>query len=108
LGAVGELHARIRPRWAKRQQGLAFVRVISAGSRWTQDGALLIRAEAHRSQARNREEARERLADLIRRALVAPKKRIKTRPTLASKRRRLEGKTRRGQVKALRGSVEPD
>lgn len=79
-----------------------------AGSRWTTDGAIVLHVDTHRSQARNREEARERLAGLIRRALVRPKKRIPTRPTLGSKRRRLEAKTKRGQVKALRGNVESD
>ena len=78
-----------------------------AGRRWTQDGAVLIRAEETRSQARNREIARERLAELIREALVAPRKRIPTRPTLGSKRRRLAAKTQRGEVKSLRGRV-PD
>lgn len=79
-----------------------------AGRRWTQEGALVIRAEDTRSQARNREIARERLADLIRKALIAPKKRRPTRPTLASKERRLTAKTQRGQVKALRGKVRDD
>ncbi len=76
-----------------------------AGRRWTQDGAVLIRAEETRSQARNREIARERLAELIRQALVAPRKRIATRPTLGSQRRRLTAKTQRGDVKSLRGKV---
>ena len=79
-----------------------------AGRRWTQDGAIVIRVEDTRSQARNREIARERLADLIEKALHAPKRRIKTRPTLASKRRRVERKVKRGQVKALRGKVRGD
>ena len=76
-----------------------------AGRRWTSDGAIVIRAEEPRSQARNREIARERLRELIERALIAPKRRVKTRPTLASKRRRVEGKVKRGQIKALRGRV---
>ena len=74
-----------------------------AGRRWTADGAVIIKADTHRSQARNREEALTRLVELIRRATERPKPRIPTRPTLASKRRRLEAKTRRGGVKALRG-----
>ncbi|MCU0911884.1 MAG: aminoacyl-tRNA hydrolase, partial [Rhodobacteraceae bacterium] len=57
-----------------------------AGRRWTADGAILIRAEETRSQARNRDLARERLADLIRAATVVPKRRIATRPTLGSQR----------------------
>ncbi|MCQ0969259.1 aminoacyl-tRNA hydrolase (plasmid) [Paracoccus sp. TK19116] len=77
-----------------------------AGRRWTSDGAIVILSQETRSQVRNRELARERLADLIRRASVAPRRRIATRPTLASKRRRLQSKTQRGQVKALRGRVE--
>lgn len=76
-----------------------------AGRRWTQDGAILIRAEETRSQARNREIARDRLVELIREALVAPRKRIATRPTLGSQRRRLNAKTQRGEVKSLRGKV---
>ncbi len=77
-----------------------------AGRRWTSDGAVLIQVQDTRSQARNREIARERLADLIRAALVVPRKRIPTRPTLGSQRRRLAAKTNRGTVKALRGRVE--
>ncbi len=77
-----------------------------AGRRWTKDGALIITAEKHRTQARNREEAEAKLIDLIQKALIRPKKRIKTRPTLASKRRRIEAKKQRGQIKALRGKVE--
>lgn len=77
-----------------------------AGRRWTLDGAIIIRAEEARSQARNRAIAKERLADLIRKALVAPKKRIATRPTLGSKKRRLKAKKVRGEVKALRGKIQ--
>ena len=75
-----------------------------AGARWTKEGAVVIRAEDTRHQSRNREIARARLAELVRKATVAPKKRKPTRPTLASKRRRLEAKKRRGEVKALRGT----
>lgn len=76
-----------------------------AGSRWVGEagsGAVLIRVEDTRSQARNREIARERLADLIRRALVAPRPRLPTRPTAGSVKRRLAEKARRGAVKAAR------
>jgi ribosome-associated protein len=79
-----------------------------AGRRWTQDGAIVIRAEETRSQMRNRELARERLAELIRAALVAPKRRIATKPTLGSQRRRIAAKLERGEVKALRGKVDDD
>lgn len=76
-----------------------------AGRRWTQEGAIVIRAEETRSQIRNRELARERLVEMIRAALVAPKRRIPTKPTLGSQRRRIEAKEKRGEVKALRGKV---
>jgi ribosome-associated protein len=79
-----------------------------AGRRWTADGALVIACDTHRSQARNREEARERLAELVAAALVRPKPRIPTRPTLGSKRRRLAAKTARGTVKALRGAPDQE
>ena len=77
-----------------------------AGRRWTKDGAVVIQVEDTRSQARNREIARERLAELIRQATVAPKRRIPTKPTFGSKQRRLETKKARGAVKALRGKVD--
>ncbi|MBC9246152.1 aminoacyl-tRNA hydrolase [Paracoccus sp. 11-3] len=79
-----------------------------AGRRWTGDGAIIILSQETRSQARNRELARERLAELIRRATVAPKRRIATRPTLGSQRRRLKAKTIRGEVKAGRGRVDAE
>lgn len=79
-----------------------------AGRRWLDDGAILIRAEETRSQARNRALARERLAELIRAALIAPERRIPTRPTLGSQKRRLAAKERRGGIKALRGTVEAE
>ena len=79
-----------------------------AGRRWTGDGAVVIQVSETRSQARNREIARERLAELVRRAAERPKRRVRTRPTLASKRRRLAEKRRTGEVKALRGRVDPD
>jgi ribosome-associated protein len=74
-----------------------------AGRRWTQDGAVLIASQRYRSQAMNREDALEKLVALIDAASQRPKARIKTRPTLASKKRRLDAKTRRGAVKSLRG-----
>jgi len=77
-----------------------------AGRRWTKDGGLVIQVEETRSQARNREIARERLAELIRKALEKPKRRVPTRPTLGSKKRRLKAKKVRGEVKALRGKVD--
>ncbi len=77
-----------------------------AGRRWTNEGAVVIRVTEERSQARNREIARERLRDLVARALEAPKKRVPTRVSLSQKRKRLDAKKRRGAVKALRGGAE--
>lgn len=77
-----------------------------AGRRWTKDGAVVIFVQDTRTQTRNRELARERLAELIRQATVKPKPRIATKPTLGSKRRRLAAKTQRGEVKTLRGAVK--
>lgn len=79
-----------------------------AGRKWSKDGAIIIRAEETRSQARNREIAGERLVEMILQALEKPKFRVKTRPTLASKRRRLDGKSKRANVKSLRGKVRND
>lgn len=76
-----------------------------AGRRWTKDGALIITAEKHRTQPRNREEAEAKLIALIQQSLIRPKRRIKTRPTLASQRRRVDAKKQRGQIKSLRGKV---
>lgn len=79
-----------------------------AGSRWTNEGAVVIFVQETRSQARNREIARERLAELVRRATVVPKKRRPTRPTKGSVERRLKAKKVRGAVKNLRGGVDPE
>lgn len=73
-----------------------------AGRRLNQEGWIVIKAERYRSQERNREDARRRLIALIAEAAVPPRPRIKTRPTLASKKRRLDAKSRRGNVKRLR------
>jgi len=79
-----------------------------AGSRLTQDGVIVIFAQRFSSQPRNREDARERLVALIAKAQQREKPRRATKPTLASKMRRLEAKGRRGSIKALRGKAEPD
>jgi ribosome-associated protein len=77
---------------------------LLAGRRLTQDGVLVIIAQRHRTQERNREDARERLIELIRQAAVPPKRRRPTRPTAASRERRIESKKRRSGVKRLRGT----
>ena len=75
-----------------------------AGKRLTQDGAILIIAQRHRTQERNRADALDRLIELVRRAAAPPKPRRATKPTFASKQRRLETKARRSRVKSARGS----
>ena len=77
-----------------------------AGRKWSSDGAIILRVEDTRSQARNREIAKDRLKQLILQALIQPKRRIATRPTLGSQKRRLAGKLQRGVVKSLRGKVK--
>ncbi|MFV1530308.1 MULTISPECIES: alternative ribosome rescue aminoacyl-tRNA hydrolase ArfB [unclassified Phaeobacter] len=79
-----------------------------AGRRWTKDGAIILQCDETRSQQRNRDLVRERLAELIRQALIAPKRRIATKPTRGSVRRRLEAKRQRGDIKATRGKIDPD
>jgi len=79
-----------------------------AGRRWTEEGAIVLQVDETRSQARNREIARDRLVELIKKALVAPKRRIATKPTYGSQQRRLKAKVVRGEVKAGRGKIEPD
>ncbi len=79
-----------------------------AGSRLTQDGVIVIVAQAHRSQKRNREEAVERLVELIRQAAVRPEVRRATKPTKASKERRLASKEKRSGVKAGRARPVSD
>jgi ribosome-associated protein len=83
---------------------LARLRTL-AGSRMSADDVLLIDAREHRTQARNREEARARLIDLLRRAATPPKRRRKTRAPAAVKERRLEGKRRRAETKQRRGTI---
>src|SRR5208283_1316480 len=79
-----------------------------AGSRATQDGVIVIFAQKFASQPRNREDARARLAALIEKAQARETPRRPTRPTRASQARRLDEKSRRGAVKALRGKARPD
>jgi ribosome-associated protein len=73
-----------------------------AGSRLTKDGEIVITADSFRTQQQNRDDAMARLLDLLRRGAVVPKRRRPTRPTLASKERRLAAKSQRGSIKRLR------
>jgi len=78
-----------------------------AGKRVSADGILIIKAKRFRTQERNREDARRRLAGLVRAALVNPKKRIKTKPSLNARQRRLDFKKKRAKIKAYRKKVNP-
>lgn len=79
-----------------------------AGQRMTKDGVIVIHAQRFRTQERNRSDAIDRLLGLLREAMIRPVPRRATRPTFASKKRRLEGKKRRSDVKAKRGSARFD
>ncbi len=86
---------------------LARLRVL-AGSRMTADGILVIDARRHRTQAQNREDARERLAELMRQALVRPRRRRATKPGKGAVERRIEVKKRRSDTKRGRGRIGED
>lgn len=94
--------SEVLPGWVKGR-----LRAL-AGRRMTKEGVIVIRAEEYRDQPRNREAARARLAGLIREAATRDKPRRPTRPTLASKKRRLEGKKKRSTIKRLRDAPRPD
>ena len=79
-----------------------------AGQRMTKDGVIVIHAQRFRTQERNRTDAIDRLLELLREAMVRPVPRRATKPTFGSKQRRLEGKKRRGDVKAKRGAARYD
>ncbi|HEY0872184.1 MAG TPA: alternative ribosome rescue aminoacyl-tRNA hydrolase ArfB [Vicinamibacterales bacterium] len=84
----------------------ALVRLrVLAGTKMTAEGVLVVDARRHRTQAQNREDARERLAELVRQALVRPRKRRKTRPTKASVEKRIQSKKHRSETKRGRGRI---
>ena len=87
------------PKWMSRR---------ALANRSTDDGELVLFIQTHRSQARNREEARERLVELLEKALIKPKRRVATKPSKAQKRRRLEGKAHRSETKKNRGRIDGD
>ena len=103
---VNKLSTAAQLRYDVARAGLApdaherFVRI--AGQRLTKDGVIVIHAQRFRTQERNRQDAIDRLVDILREASIRPKPRRATRPTFASKQRRLEGKKRRGDIKSKR------
>lgn len=108
---VNKTASRITLRWCISKSGVLGdtwrERLLAKfASRLTKDGELLVHADDHRSQHQNREAARARLAELVDEGLKVPKKRRATKPTAGSRRRRLDAKKRRGDVK--RGRKRPD
>ncbi|MEK6636705.1 MAG: alternative ribosome rescue aminoacyl-tRNA hydrolase ArfB [Pseudomonadota bacterium] len=79
-----------------------------AGSKWTNDGEIVLTARSFRTQEANRADARARLADMVAKAHIAPVRRIKTKPSKTAKEKRLVGKSIRGDVKKGRGKVSMD
>ena len=105
---VNKVSSAVQLRWDLRGSALLSGRVKArlraiAGHRVLDDGSMLIVARTQRSQEQNRRDAEDRLAQMIREALVEPKKRFATKPTKAAKKRRVDTKTKRGSSKKLRG-----
>lgn len=97
-----DVRASTLPAWLKARL------LALQDQRLTRDGVLVIKAQQHRSRDMNRDEALQRLHVIVENASHVPKARKATRPTRASKKRRLEGKIRRGRIKQLRGKVDPE
>ena len=110
---VNTADTRIQVRWSVRESAVLSdfqrSRLLNAlAARLTGDGEIILASDTHRSQRRNREDVAQRLAQLVREALVPPKPRRKTRPTAASRYRRLDEKKRRSKVKKGRGRPDDD
>ena len=104
---VNKVASAVELRWdlgksACLPPGVRFRLETLAGSRLTDEGVLIVQAQRHRTQERNRADAVERVVELVERALHPPKPRKKTKPSKASKRRRLDGKRHQGDKKRLR------
>ena len=102
------VHLRFDIRASSLPEAVKSRLLASRDQRVTREGVLVIKAQQHRSLERNREEAIARLHELVARAAHVPKVRRPTRPTRASKARRVEGKQRRGEVKRLRGRLRAE
>ncbi len=100
------LHLRFDVRASSLPEAIKHRLLTMRDRRISGDGIVIVKAQRFRTQEKNRADAVARLSELIVSACHEPKRRKATRPTLASKRRRLEDKTRRGQTKRLRGRVE--
>jgi ribosome-associated protein len=97
------IHLRFRVETSSLPDAVKRRLLLTQDRRITADGVVIIKAQNHRTQEKNRAEALSRLADLVRGALRAPRKRIPTRPGRAAKERRLDSKKKRGSLKKLRG-----
>ncbi|WP_192034508.1 alternative ribosome rescue aminoacyl-tRNA hydrolase ArfB [Halomonas sp. YLGW01] len=99
------IHLRFDIRASRLPEGVKEQLLALHDKRISRDGVVIIKAQEHRTQERNRQEALARLKSLIKRVLYAPKKRIPTRPSKGAKQRRIEQKKQRGKHKAMRGKV---
>jgi len=99
------VHLRFDIRASSLPEQIKWRLLGSRDQRITREGVLVIKSQQHRSLERNREEALSRLHQLVARAAVVPRQRRPTRPTRSSRKKRLESKIRRGEVKKLRGKV---
>ena len=102
------IHLRFDVRRSSLPEAVKDRLLALGGTRVTGDGVIVIKAQRHRTQDRNRDDALARLQAMVDEAAVAPVPRIATRPTKGSQRRRIETKVRRGQVKAARARILPD
>ncbi|MCG6659018.1 aminoacyl-tRNA hydrolase [Halomonas campisalis] len=100
------IHLRFDIRASSLPEGFKEKLLALSDQRITRDGVVIIKAQSHRTQERNRAEALARLKALIKGVMYAPKKRIATKPSKGAKQRRLDSKKKRGQHKALRGKVD--
>jgi ribosome-associated protein len=99
------IHLRFDIRASSLPEGIKERLLAQNDNRITRDGVVVIKAQAHRSQEQNRDDAMRRLQDMVEAVATPQRVRRPTRPTRSSQRKRLEVKTSRGQVKALRGKV---
>ncbi|CAM3303278.1 alternative ribosome rescue aminoacyl-tRNA hydrolase ArfB [Halomonas lysinitropha] len=100
------IHLRFDVRASSLPEGFKEKLLALGDQRISRDGVVIIKAQSHRTQERNRAEALARLKALIKSVMYAPKKRVATRPSKGAKQRRLDSKKKRGRYKALRGKVE--
>jgi len=99
------IHLRFDINASSLPEGVRVKLLALSDSRISKEGIVVIKAQTHRTQEKNRAEALDRLKELVRRATVTHKKRVPTKPSRSSQRKRVDGKTKRGQLKKLRGKV---